>query len=109
MTLDLTERCGDGRCSHAPGEGRFGGIAAYAATYSRRISSKCQGSVVGGDPLNAIVNARCIVCTVFTTNTWLETIVGDRSFYSAVFHVENGRKRYSTDYYVELYSLGSLI
>ena len=48
MTLDLTKRCGGGRCSYAPGEGHFGGIAAYAATYLRRISSKCQGSVVGG-------------------------------------------------------------
>ena len=48
VTLDLTERCGCVRCWDAPGEGCFWGIAAYAATYSRRISSKCQGWVVGG-------------------------------------------------------------
>ena len=83
MTLDLTERCGGVCCSHAPGEGRFGAIAARVATYSRRTSSKCQGSVVGGgDPLDAIVDARCIVRAVFSTNAWLETKLGDRSFYS---------------------------
>ena len=82
MNLDLTERYGDVHCSHAPGEGRFGRIAACLATYSQRISSKCQGLVVGGDPLNAIVDARYIVRAVFSTNAWLETILGDRSFYS---------------------------
>ena len=69
MTLDLTERCGGVRCSHALGEGRFGGITAYAcvATYSRRINSKCQGSVRSraGDPLNVIVDAQYIVRAFF--------------------------------------------
>ena len=65
MTLDLIKRCGGVRCSNALSKGHFGDIVAYIATYSRQINSKCQGSVVGGDPLNAIVDAQYIARAFF--------------------------------------------
>ena len=82
MTLDLTERCGGVCCSHAPGEGRFGAIAARVATYSRRTSSKCQGSVVGGGSAGRHCRRTIYRSRGFFDDAWLGIILGDRSFYS---------------------------
>ena len=64
-----------------------------ASIYLRRISSICQGSIAGGGPLNAIADARCIVCAVFDgpVRARMRGSSTQQSFF--LFYVEHGRKR----------------
>ena len=62
-----------------------------ALIYSQRISSICQGSIAGGDPLNANVEAQCIVWP-FLMDRCVARDDTQRWFF--LLYVENGIKRY---------------